>query len=138
MNINLNITLSVIFNGKQTVQENETALIALESAITRLQAKYGTKPTLDIQTAPSGNSGLNRAYLESQGKRRTPEVTAPELALRVNLPTETDWTSLEERHKALLTIGYDIFNPARNLGKNVSGDTGETYSGEVDISEVAE
>jgi hypothetical protein len=113
MNIQLNVNFTVVFDGKRTQADDDIALNRLETAISRIQAKFPSSVTVGNQNAPKGTLEANTAYRDSFGYGRTPKVTDKELALRQRLP-DVNWTSLQSRHEALLTLGYDVFNVNRD------------------------
>jgi hypothetical protein len=141
MQLNLNITLSLPFTGKMSSRELDSNVEQLCAVIDRLRDKYGREAVLTLpasETLPSGLLAKNRAYLERHDKQRTPRVTEPELKLRSKF-ADIVWEDIEARRVALLTIGYDIFNPQRDnatLGKR--GDvSGETFAGDIDLDNPA-
>lgn len=119
MNLNLNVTLSLIIDGKRSDAEHDAVLKRLESSINHFKALYPVSVAISNQSASNGNVEANKAYLVAHGKGKTPKCTDKEIILRQRLP-DVAWDNLQARREALLAIGYDVFNVQRDLGDIVS------------------
>lgn len=132
MQLNLNVTLSIIISPKTTNAEHEQAMLVLESSIDRLQAKYGKTVSLCSQDSSSEVLDRNKAYLLANGRQRTPKVSNREFGLRSRIDdlTPINWQDLQSRHETLLAHGLDIFTKQVGNGEDVSG---ETFGGDVEL-----
>lgn len=134
--LNINITLSVIFDGKKTDKELDSAIASLESTVDRLQVKYGQTVSTSVQSVSNELVVRNKAYLTANGRQRTPKVTERELTLREQHKDDffvVNWQDLQERHNALMRIGHDIFAKSTSDDNNESG---ETFGESLDLSTV--
>jgi len=139
MNLNLNLTLSVIIGKDMTQAQADNAAIIAESLVARFEAKYGRTVAPSVQVASNGNADANKAYLQSQGRNRTPVSTDTELALRSKVETPIDWSNLQSRHEALRALGYDIFDLNRDkvfANGATRGDIGATFNGDVSTEDI--
>lgn len=139
MNLNLNLTLSVIIGKDMTQEQANNAATLAESLIARFEAKYGRTVAPSVQVASNGNVDANKAYLQGQGRNRTPMISDTELALRAKVESPIDWSDLQARHETLLALGYDIFDINRDRAFTngaTRGDIGATYSGDVSTEEI--
>lgn len=129
MNITINLTIS--------------SVDMLEHAINVLKAS-NLQPAVAVLPQAENVSNMplqrNKAYLQTLGRQRTPECSGYEVDLRTKFP-DVDWSDLEARHKALLTVGYDIFDTQRNLtyGKASTVPDGATVDNiQIDLSNPVE
>ena len=136
MQLNLNLTLSIIIAKGMTDADLTSALSHVDSAVTHFKGRYGVTILPSAQSSPNGNVDANKAYLQANGKGRTPIVTDLELSLRVKCPP-IDWTSVQARREALLALGYDVFNLTRDKDYTEGNPNGatEAFKGELDADD---
>lgn len=137
MQLNLNVTLSIIFDGKKTDKEQEAALVALEGTIERLQAKFGISPSFSPVVVSNELLERNKAYLTANGRQRTPRVSMAETAIRAkhgDALASVNMQDVQARHEALLDLGLDIF--AKQAGASSDDMQGETSTEDINPDEV--